>query len=98
MILIKKNLLKKQSRIKKMQMQSELRTTQSQIIQSEKMASLGELTAGIAHEIQNPLNFVNNFSDVNQELLAEMNQEIDKGNLDEVKAIAKDVTDNELKI
>jgi len=75
-----------------------LQATQSQLIQSEKMASLGELTAGIAHEIQNPLNFVNNFSDVNKELLTEMNDEIEKGNLDEVKAIAKDVIDNEQKI
>jgi len=76
----------------------ELRTTQSQLIQSEKMASLGELTAGIAHEIQNPLNFVNNFSEVNAELIEEMKQEITKGNMEEVKAIANDIAMNEQKI
>ena len=75
-----------------------MKLTQQQLIQSEKMASLGELTAGIAHEIQNPLNFVNNFSEVNKELLVELKDEIKKGNLDEVNAIADDVISNEEKI
>jgi signal transduction histidine kinase len=75
-----------------------LKSTQAQLIQSEKLASLGEMTAGIAHEIQNPLNFVNNFSEVNKELLVEMNEEIEKGNYNEVKSIAKGVTENEEKI
>ncbi len=76
----------------------ELKAAQQQLIQSEKMASLGELTAGIAHEIQNPLNFVNNFSDVSIELLDEMKLELEKGNTEDAKEIAKDVIQNLEKI
>jgi two-component system NtrC family sensor kinase len=75
-----------------------LKDTQSQLIHRERMASLGELTAGIAHEIQNPLNFVNNFSEVNKELLLEMKNELEKGNTNDAKSIANDIIDNQEKI
>ena len=92
------NRLLKEQKEKIQETLQELKATQSQLIQSEKMASLGELTAGIAHEIQNPLNFVNNFSEVNKELLAEMKDEMSKGNIDDAKEIANDVIANEEKI
>jgi len=77
---------------------NDLKTTQIQLIQAERLASLGELTAGIAHEIQNPLNFVNNFSEVSVELLDELEVELRAGHSEEVRAIADDLRQNLQKI
>ncbi len=87
-----------QQKLKTEKALGELKDTQTQLIQSEKMASLGVLTSGIAHEIQNPLNFVNNFSEVNTELIRELQEEMNKGNLEDAKTIADEIGKNEGKI
>lgn len=97
-ILYRNNRTKQRANAKLEKALADLKATQSQLLQSEKMASLGELTAGIAHEIQNPLNFVNNFSEVSNELIDEMKAELDKGEIEEAKAIATDIQQNLSKI
>ena len=97
-IFYRNNRQKQKAKIKIEKAYDELKSTQAQLIQQEKMASLGELTAGIAHEIQNPLNFVNNFSEISNELIEEMRNELAKGNHEDAKAIVDDVKQNLEKI
>lgn len=97
-LLYRNNRQKQKDKIKIEKAYDELKMTQAQLVQREKMASLGELTAGIAHEIQNPLNFVNNFSEVNTELLDEVERELNNGNREESIAVLHEIRANELKI
>ena len=93
-ILYRNNRNKQKSKRKIEKAYDKLKSTQSQLIQSEKMASLGELTAGIAHEIQNPLNFVNNFSEVSEELLEELTEEIEDNSKEDIKDTISNLKQN----
>lgn len=98
LLLFRSNRIKQKTNLVLQQTLNELKATQSQLIQSEKMASLGELTAGIAHEIQNPLNFVNNFSEVNDELIDDLKKEVVSGNKESLLEIANAIKTNQEKI
>ena len=98
LLLFRSNRIKQKINLVLQQTLNELKATQSQLVQSEKMASLGELTAGIAHEIQNPLNFVNNFSELNRELIDELDQNAKDGKIEAVQRLVRDIKENEVKI
>jgi two-component system NtrC family sensor kinase len=97
-LLFRSNRIKQKTNMALQKTLTDLKSTQSQLIQSEKMASLGELTAGIAHEIQNPLNFVNNFSEVNAELIDDLKKEMASGNRQSADEIADSIKENQEKI